>query len=355
LESARTIDFSTTARGTAEINPTLSDEASTTINDVDYYALTMGDYGTVADFAVTKVEPGTDNKYKWWLRKDLNGLFLFTSEKTANVALLNLKAGQYVKITGRRGNADFRLTLIDATVAKVLSASTQETSGTTVYVYEIQKDGDLAATMINGGYIDQIEIFSQPSTSIDVAVSSVGYSTFYSDQPTKIPNGVTAYTAKLNSDQSALDLAKVTTVIPAKTAVILQAEEGTYTFEPTDDAATTDDSNNDLQGTTTALTTANIEGTVYVLSAPNGENVGFYKYTGETLAANKAYLVLDEASEAPVVRFNFGDGEVGNVSGIESIAADNAAPVRLFDLQGRVLRQAPQHGMFIQNGHKVIR
>jgi hypothetical protein len=159
----------------------------------------------------------------------------------------------------------------------------------------------------------------------------------------------------LNSDQSALDLAKVTTVIPAKTAVILQAEEGTYTFEPTDDAATTDDSNNDLQGTTTALTTANIEGTVYVLSAPNGENVGFYKYTGETLAANKAYLVLDEASEAPVVRFNFGDGEVGNVSGIESIAADNAAPVRLFDLQGRVLRQAPQHGMFIQNGHKVIR
>jgi hypothetical protein len=144
-------------------------------------------------------------------------------------------------------------------------------------------------------------------------------------------------------------------VIPANTAVILKADEGTYTFEATEEAVTSSDNANALKGTTTDLATSEVSGTVYVLSTSTTNGVGFYKFSGNTLAANKAYLVLPAAETAPMVRFNFDEGNVGNVTGIESIEAENGAQARIFDLQGRSLRQAPQKGMYILNGHKVIR
>jgi hypothetical protein len=157
----------------------------------------------------------------------------------------------------------------------------------------------------------------------------------------------------LSEDKSVLNLTAVTGTIPANTAVILKAAAGTYTFEPADaaDAIT----GNDLQGTTKELTASSVEGQAYILSSKSGANVGFYKFSGETLAANKAYLVLPAASAAPVVRFNFGEGTEGNVTGIESIEAEQAGAARIFDLQGRSLRQVPQKGMYILNGRKVIR
>jgi hypothetical protein len=199
--------------------------------------------------------------------------------------------------------------------------------------------------------LDNIQILDGP---IGVAVSSVGYSTFYTDHATVIPDDVEAYVGALTTDQSALKLTSITDkVIPANTAVILKANEGTYTFEPTDDVDPIE--GNELLGTMKALAAADIEGQVYVLSHKDGKNVGFYKFSGETLAANKAYLVLPAAETAPMVRFNFEEGNVGNVTGIESIDAENGAQARIFDLQGRSLRQAPQKGMYILNGHKVIR
>jgi hypothetical protein len=189
--------------------------------------------------------------------------------------------------------------------------------------------------------------------AIDVTVSSVGYATFFSEYTTEIPQGVEAYVGALSADNTTLTLTAISEYIPACTAVVLKAEEGNYKFATTTETVEAIEVN-DLQGTYSELSTKDVEGQVYILSHTDGENVGFYKYEGETLAANKAYLVLPANSAAPVVRFNFGEG-TDNVSGIESIEAENAGVARIFDLQGRSLRQAPQKGMYILNGRKVIR
>jgi hypothetical protein len=188
---------------------------------------------------------------------------------------------------------------------------------------------------------------------IDVTVSSVGYATFFSEYTTAIPLGVEAYVGALSADNTTLTLTAISEYIPAYTAVVLKAEEGDYKFATTTETVEAIEVN-DLQGTYSESSTKDVEGQVYILSHTDGENVGFYKYEGETLAANKAYLVLPANSAAPVVRFNFGEG-TDNVSGIESIEAENAGVARIFDLQGRSLRQAPQKGMYILNGRKVIR
>jgi hypothetical protein len=352
LLESRLIDFSLTARGKSEIIPTLSDEATIQIKSADYYTFTMGDYGLIEDFVVGYVDPG-QSKFMWWLRAaDNSGLYLFAGSNT-NFALLNVKAGQYVKITGHQGASDaFRLTLNTTDVATLLSESSKETSTTSFYVYKIIADGNFSVRMGKNAYIDNIQILEEPS-SIDVTVGDAGYATLYYNQPTTIPTGVEAYVGALSEDKSVLNLTAVTGTIPANTAVILKAAAGTYTFEPADaaDAIT----GNDLQGTTKELTASSVEGQAYILSSKSGANVGFYKFSGETLAANKAYLVLPAASAAPVVRFNFGEGTEGNVTGIESIEAEQAGAARIFDLQGRSLRQVPQKGMYILNGRKVIR
>jgi hypothetical protein len=188
---------------------------------------------------------------------------------------------------------------------------------------------------------------------IDVTVSSVGYATFFSEYATEIPQGVEAYVGALSADNTTLTLTAISEYIPACTAVVLKAEEGNYKFATTTETVEAIEVN-DLRGTYSESSTKDVEGQVYILSHTDGENVGFYKYDGETLAANKAYLVLPANSAAPVVRFNFGEG-TDNVSGIESIEAENAGAARIFDLQGRSLRQAPQKGMYILNGRKVIR
>jgi hypothetical protein len=351
LASGRIIDFSFAENLTADIIPTIGDEVVTSINSSDYYSITLGDYGLVEDFVV---EPFTtteaESGYQWWLRKAQSGLYCYAVNK--NLAIQNLKAGQYVKISGRKGNADFRLSLINNDVATLISESSQITSGATFYTYQINKDGALAVRMSKNGYLETIEIYNQ---TIDVAVTSAGYSTFFWDKPAKYDSDqVTAYTGTLSEDKTALNLTEITTgVIPANTAVILKAEEGNYTFEATETNDVITD--NALEGTTTNLAISEVSGIVYVLSTSEANGVGFYKFSGKTLAANKAYLVLPAAETAPMVRFNFDEGNVGNVTGIESIEAENGAQARIFDLQGRSLRQAPQKGMYILNGHKVIR
>jgi hypothetical protein len=103
-----------------------------------------------------------------------------------------------------------------------------------------------------------------------------------------------------------------------------------------------------------------VEGDAYVLSAPNGE-VGLYKATlnkdaegneGTTHFLNnafKAYLPVDVAVGANVLRFNFGGTETG-IGEVET-ETENAV---IFDLAGRRVQKA-QKGLYIVNGKKVIR
>lgn len=177
-----------------------------------------------------------------------------------------------------------------------------------------------------------------PAESIDIEIGSAGYATMYVPFAVAIPSGVEAYVGKINGNY--LDLTKVTGTIPAGTAVILEGEAKTHTFNITDDV---DAVENDLKGTYVAKEAEGGE-----LTLQDVDGLGFYAFSGTTLGANKAYLTLPASSDVKSLQIRFGGEDA-----VQTVKAGNEQNV-IFDLAGRRVQQA-QKGVYIVNGRKVIR
>jgi hypothetical protein len=187
-----------------------------------------------------------------------------------------------------------------------------------------------------------------------VAITNLGAATLSLSQAVEIPEDVTAYTGELSSDNATLKLVQVENVIPAGEPVIIFGEPGTYTFPVSSETATKSTTNSLKANLTEAVPTAEEGKTICVLNAVD-DNLGFYKLKdGVKLGANKAYLpVPTAAATAPSVRIVFGD-ETGNVTGIESIAAEQNANAPIFNLAGQKVQGRVAPGLYIQGGKKIL-
>jgi hypothetical protein len=203
-------------------------------------------------------------------------------------------------------------------------------------------------------------VVTYPQNAYAVKISDLGAATFSAPIATTIPQGVKAYAGVLSEDNATLTLQEVETVIPANEPVILFGEEGNYTFPEAAEAGTKVEGNA-LKAQLTAGVPAAEEGKVIcVLNAVN-DQIGFYKLNdGKTLGANKAYLPVpvatssdDAAEAAPSVRIVFAD-ETGNVTGIESIAADVNSLAPIFNLAGQKMQGRVAPGLYIQGGKKFL-
>ena len=187
-----------------------------------------------------------------------------------------------------------------------------------------------------------------------LTVSAAGYATLMLGYNATIPafegEDAGVYTATINGGWAVLN--KVEGVLPANTAVIVNADAGDYTFTYTTETATVE--NNDLLGT---LYNKEIvpNGKAYVLSAKNG-NVGLYAATlnkAENTAflnnANKAYLVVEDAPEAPA---SYGFSFPGTTA-VEDVVVENEVKV-IYDLTGRRVEAITAAGIYIVNGKKVL-
>lgn len=89
----------------------------------------------------------------------------------------------------------------------------------------------------------------------------------------------------------------------------------------------------------------------YVLQNQSG-NTKFYKIraAGETIAANRCYLMSDGSSSAPALEF-FDLPEVTGINAVET-SADKGA---VYDMSGRRVNNTVKGGIYIQNGKKVIK
>jgi hypothetical protein len=182
-----------------------------------------------------------------------------------------------------------------------------------------------------------------------------GYSTFYWDQSVIIPEGLTAYTGKLYND--VIRLTQLHDVIPEHTPVILHGDAGcSYTLYATTEKY--DSIKTSLSGTLTDIPVDMREDArlTYTLSCTteNGvsKNLGFYLYTGSTLAAHKAYLRLDR-DKAPIVRIVY-DEDPGVLTGITEIQADPTTESPIYDVTGRRVREMKQRGLYITDGRKIL-
>ena len=185
-------------------------------------------------------------------------------------------------------------------------------------------------------------------SSVKLTVGETGYATAYFPFAVTIPAGVTAYTVAAAADGVAT-LSKLSGTIPAKTGVVLSGTANTpCTFEIAADVAAVE--GNMLEGMTIA-TEVHAETKAYIL-ANGSKGVGFYLLSQDdrTIAANKAYLIVDDAAAPSAFSLKL-DGGLTGIEGVESVAGKAPA----YDLQGRRLPQVPTKGIYIQNGKKIMK
>ena len=108
-----------------------------------------------------------------------------------------------------------------------------------------------------------------------------------------------------------------------------------------------------VDATTTIGTSAYADKVIYTLAGPNG-NLGFYKYTGTTLGANKAFLALDATvtNNAREFLFSF-DAETTEIVNTDYSDNTDKGDGQIYDLQGRKVQQ-PVRGIYVKDGKKFI-
>lgn len=194
-----------------------------------------------------------------------------------------------------------------------------------------------------------------------------GWSTICLPFNAKVPEGIKVYAATphQNEDKAVdkvndflLTLTEVSGVIDSLKGYVVYGPIGTYTFKTT---SSTDDKETILTGNTSddAIASTNIN--CYVL-ANKSWGLGFYKYTGATLAAHRAWLpaemVTDYVAEGlasgrRAIRFVFANGTTAiryPILGVD--AADGA----VYNMQGQRIEKPVRPGIYIiKNKGKVLK
>lgn len=154
-----------------------------------------------------------------------------------------------------------------------------------------------------------------------------------------------AYTATVSN--STITLHKLGKVIPAGTAVILVGDDNSITMSISNDDAEHVVAN-DLQGVDVSTQTSSLgTGTFYVLGNKNSK-FGFHEYTGNSMPARKAYLMISVAA-AHELNIIFGDEATG-ISAVKGMSDDSG---ELYNLAGQRVNQSTK-GIYIKNGRKVV-
>ena len=176
-------------------------------------------------------------------------------------------------------------------------------------------------------------------------VTDAGWATLYLGYNVVVPEDVVCY-AISGVEGTSIILDEVTGVLPANTAVIVEAEEGEYTFEVTEESAVVE---SEMLGTTKDEYQTK---EAYVLGIVDGE-VGLYKAKmagGVWLNnANKAYLPASVANGAASYSFRFGEG----TTGVEKVEIRNEKS-EIYDLTGRRVESIAAPGIYVVNGKKVL-
>ncbi|MBQ8572025.1 MAG: chitobiase/beta-hexosaminidase C-terminal domain-containing protein [Ruminococcus sp.] len=196
-----------------------------------------------------------------------------------------------------------------------------------------------------------VNIYEINTSSIEaytLTVSSAGWATLFLNYDAVIPAGAKCYyISEVKSD--AVTLTEISNSIPANTAVIVEAEAGSYTFNvATEDVATIE---SNMAGRTAA---EYVEEDAYILAKVD-DNIGFYpveKLGGVFLCyANRAYLpasaLTAEQQNSVGFRFDFA------TTAVEKVEMRNEKE-EIYDLQGRRINEITEPGIYIVNGVKRV-
>lgn len=194
-------------------------------------------------------------------------------------------------------------------------------------------------------------------TAYQLATLDTDYYSLYLDYDAIIPNGITAYTAALNDDQTAVELTEVTgTVLKRNRGYIVKGNAmGTFTFDVSDIMGDEIEGNK-LKGVTVDTEASEIEKanpgkTVIMLGLKDGV-MGFRKPAKGEIEANKAYLLADTPLDKNKIIAIRNDGTTTGIGRVTTGSSDKNAP--MFNLAGQRVGSNFK-GIVLVNGKKVIR
>lgn len=219
-------------------------------------------------------------------------------------------------------------------------------SATTVYYTE---SNQTSAFQLEAVPQQQQNAFT--TNALTVGNVSANIATYSSPFPVNLPDGVDAYIAKQEGENNVV-LQKITGALPANTGVILSSEtakEYIPTARTTEALATVNAADNKLVATTGNAVDSNVN--AYILSK-NGNTAVFKKLKSDarTIAQYKAYLELNGAQSAQLMKFAFAGSDL---TGIQNVTETSAKSNTAYDLAGRKVGKL-QKGIYIVNGKKVI-
>ncbi len=276
-------------------------------------------------------------------------------------------------VSGSNLNGDVTLTLNDANNVFSLSTSTisrtdAENGATVTVTFVPTTDGTFnAAVILSSDGVEDVEVTLTGNSTKgyeDITISRYGVATFYTDIPLAIPYDtyedlLGVYYAKGydgdDSQAGEVKLVRLNSYIPANTGVIVQGNSGTFRFPNAEDATIPAlKYDNILQGSLTEQNTSDISGTIMTLGLGSNGYIGFYKYTGTTLAAKKVYIVIpdDQVKNFNTLSLSF-EGSMDDVTGIYDIQSDAADA--WYTVQGLRLNGKPtEKGIYIHGGKTVL-
>jgi hypothetical protein len=304
------------------------------------------------------------NNIGWRISRDADGHYKFKTDNNQEKWLYSLDSNNGLRVGGRDENNtfDFEDNYLFNTVSERY-----------VGIYNSQdwrcyKD-------IEGNIADQIFTFYKRIDSEPVEVTFVkkaeGYSTlFYGHRNLAIPDGVKAYTYKVDEKGKAVET-EYEKIIPKGSAVILELENKdlltsdgylvTFTTTIASEDAHTDNMlyGFDESGHQSIGPDDTKEYLFYSLSLNKDRDegsIGFYwnQPNGEAfeMPAHRAYLAVEKTEGTqPVSSFTFSD--MG--TGINGVIAEEQSVGDIYTLMGvRVNSNSLQKGIYIVNGKKVI-
>lgn len=187
-------------------------------------------------------------------------------------------------------------------------------------------------------FITQYKHGTEPEVK-SLQVNAAAYRTYVASANLVVPTGVKAFIAT----SSSADELTLTSVPKIKegTPVILNATEGYYSFEITDETVTYPNAN------LLKISDGTITNGVYVL-AKKGDDVKFYKWAGGALSPGKVYVEAPSSSAREYLDFVF-DNEATAIETVKTNKVDG----QYYNLAGQRVAN-PTKGLYIVNGNKVI-
>lgn len=176
--------------------------------------------------------------------------------------------------------------------------------------------------------------------------AEVNYATLYDSQELTAEGNATIYTGRIVGNYLVLDQL-AGNVIPAGTAVIVA---GDFELRHTSTGATFAGTNA-LKGVDadTDASTLGANG-IFVLGKVDGA-VGFYKYSGTTLGANKAYVEIPAGAAAKALTITTDENGATGIDTVEVEGADKA----VYTIDGiRTEGKSLKKGIYIRNGKKFV-